>query len=216
MRETAEAPIVRLCARNRAQRDFLSQKLEEVDAQLREAKADRRESERDRRAGEAVDQLKRFFPGAWPWPRRSALHAAARPADNASQTRAHLCRALATNMWRGKQQELGCSVKAWWTPAWAGAHASFGSRMRRGVWASDGAGQGDSAQVQSGHGSRHGARPGQRHLRLRGHCQGVHPLAAPEPSGPHDILPPGRCEGQGDGSAQTLSHRSQFCIISAY
>ena len=49
---------------NRAQRDFLSQKLEAVDGQLREAKADRRESERDRRAGEAVDQLKRFFPGA--------------------------------------------------------------------------------------------------------------------------------------------------------
>lgn len=48
---------------HRAQRDYLAQKLEEVDAQLREAKADRKESERDRRMSEAVDQLKRFFPG---------------------------------------------------------------------------------------------------------------------------------------------------------
>ena len=48
----------------RAQRDYLTQKLEEVDAQLREAKADRKESERDRRTTEAVEQLKRFFPGA--------------------------------------------------------------------------------------------------------------------------------------------------------
>ena len=47
----------------RAQRDYLTQKLEEADAQLREAKADRKESERDRRATEAVEQLKRFFPG---------------------------------------------------------------------------------------------------------------------------------------------------------
>lgn len=48
---------------HRAQRDYLAQKLEEVDTQLREAKADRKESERDRRMSEAVDQLKRFFPG---------------------------------------------------------------------------------------------------------------------------------------------------------
>lgn len=34
-----------------------------MDAQLREAKADRKESERDRRTTEAVEQLKRFFPG---------------------------------------------------------------------------------------------------------------------------------------------------------
>lgn len=34
-----------------------------MDAQLREAKADRKESERDRRMSEAVEQLKRFFPG---------------------------------------------------------------------------------------------------------------------------------------------------------
>jgi len=44
----------------------LTQKLEEVDAQLREAKADRKESERDRRMSEAVEQLKRFFPGLLP------------------------------------------------------------------------------------------------------------------------------------------------------
>ena len=47
----------------RAQRDYLTQKLEEVDAQLREAKADRKESERDRRTTEAVEQLKRLFSG---------------------------------------------------------------------------------------------------------------------------------------------------------
>jgi hypothetical protein len=48
---------------HRAQRDYLAQKLEQVGEQLREAKADRKESERDRRMSEAVDQLKRFFPG---------------------------------------------------------------------------------------------------------------------------------------------------------
>ena len=58
------ACLDRICALcYRAQRDYLAQKLEEVDAQLREAKADRKESERDRRMSEAVDQLKRFFPG---------------------------------------------------------------------------------------------------------------------------------------------------------
>ena len=79
---------------DRAQRDFLAQKLEGVDGQLREAKADRRESERDRRAGEAVDQLKRFFPGAAP-PHCLARHAAVRPADSKLQTRSTLCNALA-------------------------------------------------------------------------------------------------------------------------
>ena len=78
---------------NRAQRDFLSQKLEGVDAQLREAKADRRESERDRRAGEAVDQLKRFFPGAAS-PHCLAQHAAVRPADSELQTRSALMQSL--------------------------------------------------------------------------------------------------------------------------
>ena len=47
----------------RAQRDYLGQKLEEADARLRDARADRRESERDRRMADAVEQLKRFFPG---------------------------------------------------------------------------------------------------------------------------------------------------------
>ena len=68
---------------NRAQRDFLAQKLEEVDGQLREAKADRKESERDRRAGEAVEQLKRFFPGGDIAP----LHP---PACSCAPTRQHL------------------------------------------------------------------------------------------------------------------------------
>jgi hypothetical protein len=47
----------------RAQRDVLTQKLEEVEAQLREAKADRKETERDRRMTSAVEQLKRLHSG---------------------------------------------------------------------------------------------------------------------------------------------------------
>ena len=50
--------------RGRSRRDHLAQKLEEADAKLREARADRKESERDRRMADAVEQLKRFFPGA--------------------------------------------------------------------------------------------------------------------------------------------------------
>lgn len=47
----------------RAQRDILTQRLEEVEVQLLEAKADRKETERDRRMTTAVEQLKRFYPG---------------------------------------------------------------------------------------------------------------------------------------------------------
>ena len=72
---------------HRAQRDYLAQKLEEVDTQLREAKADRKESERDRRMSEAVDQLKRFFPGEC---RRQALF----QTPKQKQQRAHLARRL--------------------------------------------------------------------------------------------------------------------------
>ncbi|EIE20863.1 RecF/RecN/SMC protein [Coccomyxa subellipsoidea C-169] len=51
--------------RERAQRDVLTQKLEEGEAQLREAKADRKETERDRRMTTAVEQLKRLHPGVF-------------------------------------------------------------------------------------------------------------------------------------------------------
>ncbi|BDA42403.1 Structural maintenance of chromosomes protein 1A [Coccomyxa sp. Obi] len=49
--------------RQRAQRDILTQKLADVDAQLRDAKADRKETERDRRMTDAVQKLKRMHPG---------------------------------------------------------------------------------------------------------------------------------------------------------
>ena len=52
----------------RAQRDVLTQKLEEGEAQLREAKADRKETERDRRMTTAVEQLNRLHPGTPPLP----------------------------------------------------------------------------------------------------------------------------------------------------
>ena len=47
----------------RAQRDFLAQKLEEVEGQLKEAKADRRESERERIMLKAVTNMKQLFTG---------------------------------------------------------------------------------------------------------------------------------------------------------
>ena len=48
----------------RAARDSVTQALEEAEAKLRDARADRKETERDRRMADAVEQLKRFFPGA--------------------------------------------------------------------------------------------------------------------------------------------------------
>jgi hypothetical protein len=47
----------------RAQRDYLTQKREEVEARLREAKAGRTESQRERQMKEAVGKLKQLFPG---------------------------------------------------------------------------------------------------------------------------------------------------------
>lgn len=52
-----------VCWTTSSQRDILSQKLAEVDAQLRDAKADRKETERDRRMTDAVQKLKRMHPG---------------------------------------------------------------------------------------------------------------------------------------------------------
>lgn len=43
--------------------DSLKAKLGEIEAQLREYKADKNESERDARLSEAVESLKRLFPG---------------------------------------------------------------------------------------------------------------------------------------------------------
>lgn len=48
----------------RAQRDYLTQKREQVEEKLREAKAGRTESQRDRQMKEAVGKLKHLFPGA--------------------------------------------------------------------------------------------------------------------------------------------------------
>ena len=53
-----------IVATRRAQRDHLTQALEEAEAKLRDARADRKETERDRRMADAVEQLKRFLPGA--------------------------------------------------------------------------------------------------------------------------------------------------------
>lgn len=43
--------------------DQLKAKIGEIEAQLREYKADKHESERDARLSEAVESLKRLFPG---------------------------------------------------------------------------------------------------------------------------------------------------------
>ncbi len=51
---------LRLC---RAQRDFLTSKMEDVEGKLREAKADRRESERERAMTRALDMMKELFQG---------------------------------------------------------------------------------------------------------------------------------------------------------
>ncbi len=56
-----------------SQRDILTQKLAEVDAQLRDAKADRKETERDRRMTDAVQKLKRMHPGISHTPSLSQL-----------------------------------------------------------------------------------------------------------------------------------------------
>ncbi len=48
----------------RAQRDYATQKREEVEAKLREAKAGRTDSERERKMKEAVAKLKQLLPGA--------------------------------------------------------------------------------------------------------------------------------------------------------
>jgi chromosome segregation ATPase len=50
----------------RAQRDFLTSKLEDVEGKLREAKADRRESERERAMTKALDMMKELFQGEDP------------------------------------------------------------------------------------------------------------------------------------------------------
>jgi structural maintenance of chromosome 1 len=47
----------------RAQRDFLTSKVEDVEGKLREAKADRRESERERAMTRALDMMKELFQG---------------------------------------------------------------------------------------------------------------------------------------------------------
>lgn len=47
----------------RAQRDFLTSKMEDVEGKLREAKADRRESERERAMTRALDMMKELFQG---------------------------------------------------------------------------------------------------------------------------------------------------------
>ncbi|KAF3773284.1 Structural maintenance of chromosomes protein 1 [Nymphaea thermarum] len=49
--------------KSRAKYDNLKAKVSEIEAQLREYKADMHESERDRRSSEAVESLKRLFPG---------------------------------------------------------------------------------------------------------------------------------------------------------
>ena len=54
----------RTCCCNRAQREFLSSKLENVEGKLKEAKADRRENERERKMRDAVIKMKELFPGA--------------------------------------------------------------------------------------------------------------------------------------------------------
>lgn len=47
----------------RSKHDNLKAKIAEIDAQLRELKADKHESERDARLSEALESLKRLFPG---------------------------------------------------------------------------------------------------------------------------------------------------------
>ncbi|MCO5548528.1 hypothetical protein L7F22_001988 [Adiantum nelumboides] len=49
--------------KSRTKYDNLKAKVDEIENQLREVKADRRESERDARLSEAVESLKRLFPG---------------------------------------------------------------------------------------------------------------------------------------------------------
>ena len=51
------------CLLCRADRAFVSRRLEEVDGQLADARADKRETQRDRRMGETITSLKRLFPG---------------------------------------------------------------------------------------------------------------------------------------------------------
>ncbi|KAK9820343.1 hypothetical protein WJX72_009251 [[Myrmecia] bisecta] len=48
-----------------AQREYTAQKLAEVEGQLKNAKADRKENERERKAAEALDSMKRLFPGVY-------------------------------------------------------------------------------------------------------------------------------------------------------
>jgi hypothetical protein len=81
--------VDRCCGGCRAQRDYLGQKLEEADAKLRDARAERKESERDRRMADAVEQLKRFFPGAAR--ARLPLHAYCNLAGCSSPLQDHPC-----------------------------------------------------------------------------------------------------------------------------
>lgn len=60
----AQCASKRLVEIHRAQRDYLTQKREQVETKLREAKAGRTESQRDRQMKEAVGKLKQLFPGA--------------------------------------------------------------------------------------------------------------------------------------------------------
>lgn len=47
----------------RSEREVLQAKLMEVEGQLADARADRRENHRERRMAEAVDSMRRLFPG---------------------------------------------------------------------------------------------------------------------------------------------------------
>jgi structural maintenance of chromosome 1 len=46
-----------------SERQFVEVKLKEVEQQLNEARADRREGTRERKVKEAVDAMRRLFPG---------------------------------------------------------------------------------------------------------------------------------------------------------
>ena len=62
----ADATLIEAGITCSAQREFLAQKLEEVEGKLKEAKADRRESERERTMLKAVTNMKQLFTGAAP------------------------------------------------------------------------------------------------------------------------------------------------------
>ncbi|KAG1680336.1 hypothetical protein FOA52_015426 [Chlamydomonas sp. UWO 241] len=64
--QEARAEIKKLQDENRrtsSEREFLESKLSEIEGQLGDARADRRETQRERRMAEAVDAMRRLFPG---------------------------------------------------------------------------------------------------------------------------------------------------------